>query len=821
MPSSAGQWSAGQKVGPFVLRRRLGQGGMGLVWLAEQQHPFVREVAIKVMLDALQEPLAEAFFQIERQALARLSHRAVAQIYDAGRLPDGSLFFAMEYVPGEPLHLFLRQHKASPELLARLLIEVCHGIAHAHQRGLIHRDIKPRNIVVHLADGVPQPKIIDFGIAIGTEKIRQPGTRTSRVAGTDAYMSPEQKRPGPEGIDVRSDVYALGAVLAECLYQLVGLTMVAEQCTSTYWRGELAGSLALRFDTSRTRQLAQLPPELRAIALKAMAEAREARYDSAAAMAEDLQRWLAREPVQAMGGGKLYTLRCFLRRNALASVAGGAVLLALLVGMVLALYGMEEARAGRDAAEVAQRLAEQRRQDAERLVQFMLGDLHDRLRPIGRLDLLDAVGQEALAYLAKEPIDGNEESAVRRARAYRTIAGVQLPRNQFEAAEQSLRLAAEQLRPWALSSRDPQTHSVASDVAFRLGRISRQRQDLDATEAHWQQHLWHARQVIAYSDAPEDGERQLANALLNLGTLETQHGRHRWERALAFFEECIAIKQRLVEAGSEANRMELANAWSWKALVYSELGRSHAAWASQQKALETISNFDAGVHGNAAKLVFEAEIHYQTALQALDLGRLALARTHMQTALELALDRLKIDGSNVSAENRVARAALHAARIAEDGPAAYVPWRAQVAQCLNHEECAGVALPELQAVDLMLRWQGAAAGKPSTTQLEQTLNAIYAIDRPSIDQLLRASELAAILQQMGVLTEGRRSALRAALAKIPEGRRGSLRYLLLQEAVLGLLEPASPTLLRLQKDIAAMRQGDRESLPGDRSSTPG
>lgn len=826
MPAAAAEWVAGQQVGPFVLQRPLGRGGMGLVWLAEQQQPFVREVAIKVMLDASQGPLAEAYFQVERQALARLSHRAIAQIHDAGRLPDGSLFFAMEYVPGEPLHLFLQHSQAGPVALARLLIEVCLGIHHAHQRGLIHRDIKPGNILVNEVDGVVQPKIIDFGIAIGTEAIHQPSSRTLRIAGTEAYMSPEQKRPGPEGIDARSDVYALGAVLAECLYQLAGLDLAPAQCTSTYWRGEIKDSLApRRKDEGRARRLSTLPPELRAIALKAMAEAREQRYDSAAALAEDLRRWLAREPVLAMGGGRAYLFRCFLRRNALASAALAAVLLALLGGMVLALYGLEEARSGRNAAEAAQQLAEQRRQDAESLVQFMLGDLHDRLRSIGRLDLLDAVGQEALVYLAKEPSDSSEETAVRRAKAYRTIAGSQLPRNQYEEAEKSLLLAAEQLRPWAADSRNAETHSIASDVAFRLGRISlNHRNDLDTAEARWQEHLWHARQVIAHSTDSGDGERQLSNALLNLGALEIREGRHRWERALAFFEECIAIKQRLVDSGFDANRMELANAWSWKALVYSELGRSQDAWESQRNALETIGGFDAGVHGDASKLVFEAEIRFQTALQALDLGRPDLAQEQIDMALKLAQDRLQIDNSNVSASGRVARTALHAARIATDASARYAQWRPLIAECLGKEGCAGrpgsSALQELHAMDLALRWRSGAGDRPSIGEIEEILDGVLVLESPSIDLLLRACELAVLLGEEARLTETRREALHAALGRVPEGRRGSLRYLLLKSAVLRLTGRSGPALGELERAIAEQRTGELALLPGGPGQRP-
>ncbi|MGE4073849.1 MAG: tetratricopeptide repeat protein [Lysobacterales bacterium] len=359
LPSNVDTWAEGQRIGPFRLKRCLGKGGMGLVWLAEQTQPLTRDVAIKVMRGERRGALAEAYFEIERQALAQLSHRSIAQIYDAGRLPDGALFFAMEYVPGVPLDQALREHPITPEALARLLIEVCAGVQHAHQRGLIHRDLKPLNLLVQWVDGAPLPKIIDFGVAISMNGAA-PATAV-RVAGTGAYMSPEQKHPGPEGIDARTDVYALGVVLAECLYQLAGVDSQRAGADSTQLRQELAMSLGrAEADAGSDRQvlsrLNSVPMELRAVALKAMADEREARYQSASALAEDLQRWLSREPVRAVAGGRGYRLRCFLRRHALASASAAVLLLAISSFAVLAT--VQAARIAREAERANRALAE-------------------------------------------------------------------------------------------------------------------------------------------------------------------------------------------------------------------------------------------------------------------------------------------------------------------------------------------------------------------------------------------------------------------------------------------------------------------------------
>lgn len=361
LPAAPADWQAGQQVGPFLLKRPLGQGGMGMVWLAEQQEPLVRDVALKVMLQTEQHGLVEAYFEIERQALARLSHRAIAQIYDAGKLPNGALFFAMEYVPGAPLHSYLQSSQANLRQLASLMVDVCRGIQHAHQRGLIHRDIKPGNILVIDVDGTPQAKVIDFGIAVA--RSADGSSRIRDVAGTESYMSPEQRQPGPAGIDARADVYSLGAVLAECLYLMLGRTAERPGAASTRWREEIGQSLksSLRLKTSagaasatRTdpaadadppaQALSRLPAELRAIALKALAPEPDARYDTAAAMADDLRRWMQSQPVLAMAGGKLYAMRCFVQRYALACAAAALVLLALIAGVAGTLHGLAQAQ---------------------------------------------------------------------------------------------------------------------------------------------------------------------------------------------------------------------------------------------------------------------------------------------------------------------------------------------------------------------------------------------------------------------------------------------------------------------------------------------
>ncbi len=816
LPATPAQWEAGDRIGPFLLKRALGQGGMGMVWLAEQQFPLIRDVAIKVMLRDNNSALAEAYFEIERQALARLSHPAVAQIYDAGKLPDGALFFAMEYVPGVPLHRYLAANKTEPKLVAKLMMEVCMGIQHAHQRGLIHRDIKPANILVIDIDGVTQAKVIDFGIAVASTSESPGQGRVYDVAGTECYMSPEQRKPGQDGIDARADVYSLGAVLAESLYVIAGVTISHEGAASTGWREEITGSLITQQRRRRTdlAALAKMPNELRAIAIKALARERDARYDSAAAMADDLARWLRAEPVLAMPRSKRYILRCFVRRNALASAAAGLIAVALVGGIVVALYGLREAQAGRAEAVSALQLAEQRRGDAEGLVEFMLGDFAEKLRSIGRLDLLDAVGQEALAYLTKEQVEVTEASAMRRAKAYRTIAGAQLTREQFDQAKTTLLLAKQQLSPWLARSKDAEMHSLASAIEFRLGRISFLARDYSTTEDHWLDHLREARQVVKLSTNPLGGQRELSDALLNLGVLETLDGRNRWELAQQYFRDSIDIKTKLVEADSSEPRDVLANAWAWVARAQEEQGLSHAAQASQLRAVAILVDSRAAKHAEPAKLVIESELQFEAAMLASDLNQKQRMAEHLMIALDKANELAEIEPGDVSARRQLTKIALYAIRFLPKNQIDNAKWLRKIEACSHDEACFGAAFNhhELEPLLLWLRSQSHLSDSaPNNSELLSMLVALTDVNTPKIWHILRAVDMAAILQARRSLSKTDIQRLFAALERVPATRRRSLRFQLASEAAWNVADHTSEELKVLRREVAARRADDPSS----------
>lgn len=352
----------GDIVHNFRIERTLGEGGMGIVYLADQMAPVRRKVALKIVRVGMDTKELLGRFEVERQALAIMDHAGIARIYDAGATERGRPYFAMEYVDGVPITEYCDQNRLDIPSRLRLFVDACHASHHAHQRGIIHRDIKPTNVLVAEYEGKPSPKVIDFGIARATDPSLSAETMHTRrdvMLGTPAYMSPEQADP-MEPPDTRTDVYSLGALLYHLLTGRPPLEFGERQTVESIRRiivetdpprpsalaaqGDGAASVAEQRQTDTKHLLNLLRSDLDWIVMRALEKDRARRYDSASELAADVQRYLDREPVVARPPTVGYRVRKYARRHRYLMAGGAAVFIALVAGMTATMWQAREAR---------------------------------------------------------------------------------------------------------------------------------------------------------------------------------------------------------------------------------------------------------------------------------------------------------------------------------------------------------------------------------------------------------------------------------------------------------------------------------------------
>ncbi|HEX5052696.1 MAG TPA: serine/threonine-protein kinase [Planctomycetota bacterium] len=381
---AAPEEQSGQQIGRYKLQQVIGEGGFGTVWMAEQQEPVHRQVALKIIKRGMDSKMVVARFEAERQALALMDHPNIAKVFDGGETPSGLPFFVMELVRGVPITTYCdEQHLDSHERL-ELFVQVCHAVQHAHQKGIIHRDLKPSNVLVELHDVVPVVKVIDFGVAKATNRRltdKTMFTEFRQMMGTPEYMSPEQAEVSGLDVDTRADVYSLGVLLYELLTGSTPFANVRERGVLEMLRiireeeaekpstristlGERVAAVAKsrRVDARRLRRLVQ--GDLDWMVMKALEKDRARRYDTASAFAEDVRRFLAHEPVLAGPPGAGYRFRKYLRRHRVAVTAGGLVTLAVIGGAGAATWGLLDASEQRNRAVLAEEQAVARAGDA-------------------------------------------------------------------------------------------------------------------------------------------------------------------------------------------------------------------------------------------------------------------------------------------------------------------------------------------------------------------------------------------------------------------------------------------------------------------------
>jgi serine/threonine protein kinase/tetratricopeptide (TPR) repeat protein len=561
----------GTAVGPYKLLEQIGEGGFGVVFMAEQQEPIRRKVALKVLKPGMDSKQVIARFEGERQAVAIMDHPNIARVLDAGQTAAGRPYFVMELVKGVPVTVYCDEGRLTPRERLRLFVDVCRAVQHAHQKGVIHRDIKPSNVLVTLQDGAPLVKVIDFGIAkaLGRQLTdRTLFTGFAQMIGTPLYMSPEQAALSNVDVDTRSDVYSLGVLLYELLtgtppfdrerLQQVGYDEMRriireEEPPRPSTRITTLGQAATTVSTQRKsdpRRLSQLfRGELDWVVMKALEKDRNRRYESASALAADVQHYLADEPVQACPPSAGYRLGKFVRRHRGRVTAAAAMVALVLAGSAVSTW--QAVRATRAERETGQALAQvtaaqgQTREALDALTDDVVETIFTKRPELD--DTAKAFLRKVLAFYEEFTQQSGETAEARlvRARGYFKVAHLRSLLGEPPEAEAGFRQAEALLEQLAAEFPDE------AGYRYKLGRtednlaveLAKQGKEAESEAAF---HKGIAMRTKLVEQFPKELKYrlELANNYNDLGNLrELQHRDDEAEKA---FHQALELMEKLV-----------------------------------------------------------------------------------------------------------------------------------------------------------------------------------------------------------------------------------------------------------------------------------